>query len=205
MAPRAADAGNEGPPNFPPGGRWLMPRRAARSEVVVDAAAHEVAAEVDVGRRAAGGGAAVRLAEIGIEVLDLGAPRADDGSFDAAAERPAYAGFGFAAERGRGLHVAEGGAAGDVRHHATESVADAAARGRQPVVAGFADAADADGVGRAAFDVAPIEVALEAQHHGAHLPVVAERTADHAAIDVEVGRADAENVPGRVAEAPAAV
>src|SRR5690242_3468347 len=79
---------------------------STRLEAVVDARAHDVLVEADIG--AAGhAGRAVRLAEIGVEVLELGAPRADDVRLDAGAERVTRARLIGAAERRRRLDVTD--------------------------------------------------------------------------------------------------
>src|SRR3569833_3172904 len=137
-------------------------------EAVVQASAHDVLVEADVGT-ADDAGRAVRLAEIGIEVLELGAPRAYDVGVDAAAERVARARLVIAAEHRRTLDVADRQTAGDVRHHAIERVADTAARRAEPIVLGFAGEAAA---GAAALHAAPVAVAFEAEHARAGLPVV---------------------------------
>src|SRR5674476_1424626 len=59
------------------------------------------------------------------------------------------------------------------------------ARGAQPVVAGFAGGA---GAGRAAVEIAPVDVAFQAEYDLAHLIIVAERAADQAARRVIAAR-----------------
>src|SRR5436309_11419480 len=86
-----------------------------RLEAIVDAATHDVRMEVYVGRQCAASARTVRVAEIDIEIFDLGGPRTGDGRFDAAAHRPARIGVGRAAEaRYRRLDVADGETTGDV-------------------------------------------------------------------------------------------
>ena len=64
--------------------------RGRGSELVVQAAAHDVGRERHVGRIAAGAGrVAGHLAEIDVEIFELGRPVVDEGVFDAGADRPA--------------------------------------------------------------------------------------------------------------------
>ena len=58
-------------------------------EAVVDAAANDVDGEVYVGCDAASRDAAGRVAEVCVEVLDLGRPVAGDNAFDTRADGPA--------------------------------------------------------------------------------------------------------------------
>src|SRR6202035_4412724 len=90
-------------------------------------------------------------------------------------------------------------AAGDDRHEAVGGVAEPAAHGGEPVVAGLA-AERAGGVG-GAVDVGPVDVAFQADDALAELIIVADRSADQAAGGVEAASA----IPGRTAEAAAAV
>jgi len=72
--------------------RNLLGRNA--SELIVQAAAHDVAGEGCGHRIAAGTGCvAGRLAEIDIEIFDLGRPVIDEGIFDASARGPAGLGL----------------------------------------------------------------------------------------------------------------
>src|SRR4051812_4489465 len=109
----------------------------ARSEAVVDADADQIGLEADVVRRdTAAGHAAVELAEVGVEIFDLGRPVAAEGVFDADAGGPADLRL---ADRGAGgvdrLDVAVGGAGGDVRQPAVPAgKAEAGARGAEPGV-----------------------------------------------------------------------
>src|SRR5262249_34566071 len=99
-----------------------------RSEAVVQAEADDVFLEGDIAvRGAAGRRAAGRLAEIDVEIFDLGRPSTQEGVFEADAGRPAKLGFGLSrAARDRHLDVAERCATSDVRQPAIEGIADAA-------------------------------------------------------------------------------
>src|SRR5262249_41099914 len=143
-----------------------------------------------------------RVADIGIEIFELGGPVADDHALKADAHRPARIGVARTGEAGAvGLDVAEGHAAGDIGHPAIPGVADPAAHSAEPGVLGLAGDRAA---GCAAADIGPVDVAFEAEHPGAaeRLPVVAGGHADHAAARA-VG--DGEAVPVGVAERAAAV
>src|SRR4030081_381777 len=172
-----------------------------RSEPEVHAASDRVRTEfLVVVHDAVEPPAAIEAAEVVVEIFDLGGPIAGDRKLDAGAGGPADLRVGRAAEaRMRRRHVAEGGAAGDVGHPAIERIAQAAARGAEPGVLAAA-AADASPVG-GPLDVGPVDVALQADHPGAELPVVADRAADHAARRVEAAGA----VPARAAPGAAAV
>src|SRR5665647_2212461 len=159
-------------PEFAPGvwSFWLMPRL----EAVVQAGAHGVGLEARVRtkRRAV-------AAEIDVEVFDLGGPRTGKRRFEAATEGVAGLGVARLASAGdRVLHAANGKTAGDIGHEAIEGITDTAARGAEPVVAGFAVQADA--AGRAATNVRPVEVAFETEHGLVDLIVVTDGAADQA-------------------------
>src|SRR3974390_1569617 len=158
----------------------------ARSEVIVQTGADDVGAVVDVRRdaRHADAGPAARLAEIGVEVFDLGGERTGDCGFDPRAAGPAGLPLGRAAEYGRGLQIADSETAGDVGQQAVERVADAAADGAEPVVLELATSRAVRG-GRA-LHAAPVDVAFEPAHDAVSLPVVADGAAEHAAGSVEV-------------------
>src|SRR3954463_4020413 len=149
----------------------------ARSEAVVDADADQIGLEADVVRRdTAAGHAAVELAEVGVEIFDLGRPVAAEGVFDADAGGPADLRL---ADRGAGgvdrLDVAVGGAGGDVRQPAVPAgKAEAGARGAEPVVLGRASAARTGGV---ALHAGPVEVGFDAPDPGAGLEIIAEGAA----------------------------
>src|SRR3569832_709546 len=89
-----------------PKSRGFACHAALRLEAVVQARAHDVLVEADFGA-AGDAGRAVRLAEIGIEILELDAPRAGDVGLDTGAARPAGARLIGAAERRRRLDVAD--------------------------------------------------------------------------------------------------
>ena len=154
-----------------------------------------------------GAAAGVEAAEIDVEIFDLGAPVAQEGVFEAAADGPAELVAGC---RGRdaangvvvALTSAVGAAAGDVRQPAIEGIADPAAEGGEPVVRGLAgdNARDA---GDAALHVGPAEVAFEAVDDRAGLIVVAKRAADQEALGFGVG--PGRQCPSRGAEAVAGV
>ena len=84
-------------------------------------------------------GRALHRIQVGVEIFDLRRPVVHEGVFEAAAQHPAELRLGGAAEAQRvGLDVAERGAGGEVGQEAVEGVADAAARGAEPGVLGFA-------------------------------------------------------------------
>jgi asparagine synthase (glutamine-hydrolysing) len=101
-------------------------------EAVVETGANDVGLE----RRIRSGQAdAAAAAEIDIEIFELGGPRSGNRGFDAATPGPAGLGRGRVGEASqRRLDVAEGRAAGHVRQETVERIADAAARGGEPVV-----------------------------------------------------------------------
>src|SRR5262245_12149965 len=130
-----------------------MPGFRCGSEPVVQAGAHEMRAEVDVaGRKAAAAG---DVAEIDIEVLELGGPVAGERAFDTRADGPSDVGLARAPDAGlRRLHFAERNAAGHVRHPAVKRPAEAAAAGAEPGVLDFASGR-AERVGEVALDAGP--------------------------------------------------
>ena len=75
--------------------------------------------------------------------------------------------------------------AGDVGQEPVEGVAETAAHGGEPLVAGLATGR-AQHV-RGAFDARPVDVAFGADHDLANLPVVTDGAADQAAGDIELG------------------
>src|SRR5581483_6251860 len=85
----------------------------------------------------------------------------------------------------------EGKAAGHIGHHAIDSgITEPAAGGTKPRILGLAVRAAANTAARGAVDVAPVEVAFDAEHCLRGLPIVADCAADQAAGEVEVsGRA----------------
>src|SRR5450759_2205243 len=165
-----------------------------RSEPVIETRAHDVGAEARVGP-----GDRAAVAEIDIDVFGLGGPRSSNRRFEAAADGPAHFGVARVADAGdRRLDVAEGCAAGHVGHEAIEGIAETAAHGAEIIVARLAAGSQA---GRAAAEIGPIEITLDAEHRLAHLPVVTERAADQAAGGIE--RAGRERC-GEIRFAPAA-
>src|SRR5579864_6885810 len=173
-----------------------------RSKVIVDAAAHDVGGErYVVGYEQSAGQAAVELAEVDKQIFGLGAPVLGERELDAAAGRPAgIGGVGADEARGRGADIAERGAGGDEGHDAVRGIAEPAAHGGEPVVAGLAAEWTGHRIG-GAVDVGPVDVALDADDALAELIVVAHGAADQAAGGVEA----AGRVPLRAAEAAAAV
>src|SRR5439155_492656 len=121
------------------------PAEHRTSELIVQAEAHDVRLEADIVRDCAAADAAIELAEVDVEIFDLGGPVAQEGVFEAAAEGPAElrgAGRGGQPETGRGgLDVAERAAGREVRQEASKGVADAAARRPEPSVVRFANGA----------------------------------------------------------------
>src|SRR5207247_1347199 len=166
-------------------------------ELVVQPRADDVRVELDVVRRhRSAGRAAIELAEIDVEIFELGRPVADEGVFDAKAGGPAglrLAGAGEAWRRR--LDVAERAARGDVGQEAVERVADAAAQGGEPAELGLA-AERAIEHGRA-LDVGPVVIAFDAEHPGAGLDVVAGGEAGQRAGDVERAGVGRRRVPAR--------
>src|SRR3954468_19640939 len=170
-----------------------------KSEAVIQTSAHHVAAEVHIGRQRARSRRATDVAEIDIEIFDLGGPIGDDRGFDAAAGGPTDLGVACSGKAHLiGMDAADGEAAGDVRHPAIERVAEAAARGPQPIVFGFATCR-AGRTDEAAFDAAPANVTFQTEHGRAaeSLPVVADGAADEAA-----GRTGIGAVGGLIRAAP---
>src|ERR1019366_6956699 len=146
---------------------------------VVDAGAHQIGGEAHVGGRAAWHDAAASLAEIDIEIFDLGGPRSGDGRLKTAA-------------------------AGDVGHEAAEGIAETAPRGRQPRIAGFARCTETGAAAGAAADIAPVAVTLEAEYGLAHLVIITDGAADDGAGEVVAVRSE-RVAPIRMAKAAAAV
>src|SRR5262245_32894776 len=171
------------------------------SEPDVEASTEDVGIERRVtGRHEAAIETAVEVAEIDIEVLGLHADVADHADLESDAEGPAGTAVAAAGQARPGrIDVASGEAAGDVGHEAVEGVAEAAARGDEPLVARLA-AGGAQHV-RRALDPRPVDVAFGAEHDLVDLPVVADGAADEAAGDVELVDA----VPLRRAPTAAAV
>jgi hypothetical protein len=157
----------------------------APAEVIVQAGAHDIVLHRDIVGRRAATGAAIKLAEIDVEIFGLSAPVAGQRNFNPAADGPAGIGGAVAGKaRSRRLDVTDGETAGQIGHDAAEGVAGAAAHGGEPAIAGAATRAAARIA--AAFEVRPVEIAFEAEHSIAVLPVVTGGAADLAA-----GRADA--------------
>src|SRR6478609_463918 len=108
-------------------------------EPVVHASAHNIGVEVHIGCETGAGDAAALVAEIDVEIFDLCGPWADDRGFQPAAECPSGLGFGRASKADlRCLDIADGEAAGQVRHEPIKRITDASAHGAEPVVARFA-------------------------------------------------------------------
>src|SRR5581483_9989642 len=165
-----------------------------RSKAIVDAGADDIGLERDVERRAATvtGAIAGGLAQIGVEIFDLGRPRTADGEFENRAQSPANPGRRTdGASSRRKLLIAERGAAGDVGQEAIEGVADAATSSAEPAVLGLAEPAGTSGKAAAALDVRPVQISLETPHPSAGLEVVANRATHQRAVDVEVAGAAA--------------
>src|SRR5262245_28745002 len=171
------------------------------SEPDVEASTEEVGVERRVaGRRETAIETAIEIAEIDIKVLGLHAHIADHADLEPDAEGPAGVAVAAAGQsRPRRADIPGRKTAGDVGHEAVEGVAEAAARGDQPLVARLA-AGGTQHV-RGALDPRPVDVAFGAQHDLVDLPVVADGAADKAAGDVE--RVDA--VPPRRTPAAATV
>src|ERR1700754_3546560 len=100
-------------------------------EAVVQAGAHDVRGELDIVRsRGAASGAAAEVAEIDIEIFELGSPRTVDRIFEAGTQRPAD--LHLAGTRITGhvcADVAISETARDEGHEAVHRETDAAARG----------------------------------------------------------------------------
>src|SRR5205807_4048565 len=146
---------------------------AIRSKSEIDAAAHQIVVEAHVvSRRAAAVHVAVEAAEIDVEKFELGAPVAGERVLDAAAGGPADLRVGLTREaRRRRVDVADRETAGHIGQEIAERVADAAARGAEPVV--LHAAARASRHVRRAADLRAVEIALDAEHPAAELRVVA--------------------------------
>jgi len=110
------------------------------------------------------------MAEVDVVVLDLRRPVRSKGVLDAGAEQPSDAGIVLSRRAGRNgagdseVHavfgLGPGGAALHVEQRTIVDHAEPAGGGRDPVVAGVA-AAD-DQARRAAFQIGPVEIALDA-------------------------------------------
>src|SRR5664279_5265386 len=172
-----------------------------RLEVVVYATPNDAGLERDVGGHAACRHVAARLAEIDIEIFDLGRPGALEGVFEAAAGGPTDLGrrLRSAADR-RHIDVAKGRAAGEEGQPAIHGIADAAARRCEPIVFRFAT----DG-GGGALDPAGVDVGFRAPDPQPGLQIVTDRAAGQRAADVEVAGGAADIGPARSAKAVAAV
>ncbi len=183
-------------PDLGPGLCRVSDRRADQNRIV-DAGAADVARErYLVGNRAAGD-AAIEVAEIDVEIFGLQAPwLLTANSTPAPAVQPALVSSETLTPGESRLHVADREAAGDVGQEAIEGVAGARACSAEPVIAGLA--ARRAAVERAAVDVGPIEVALDAEHPRSGLPVVADGAADETARQVKVsGPAPSRTDPSR--------
>ena len=146
-----------------------MPR-AKKSETIVDAAAHDVGGERNVVDRRAAADAA--------EIFGLCRPVADQRKLDARADRSAGIGGVAAAESRCGsADVAERGTAGDEGHEPAGRIAEAPAHGREPRILGLATER-AGGIGGAAVDIGPVDIAFDAENRTVSLIVVTDRAAD---------------------------
>src|SRR5712691_5669841 len=155
-----------------------------RSEPHVRAGAKQVGVERHVAGRHEG------AIEAAVEVAEL----------EAGADRPARRGDAAGREaRQGGIDVADREAAGEIRQEPVQGIAEAAAHGRQPVVA--RRAAGRAQSRRRSPDVGPVDVALDAERGLAELPIVADGAADQPARHVE----PVDAVPLRAAPAAAAV
>src|SRR4051794_40940176 len=171
------------------------------SEPKIEPAAQDVAREryVIAGQGPAAE-AAIDVAKVDVEILGFCSPGSEEPDLEPGADSPAEIGVILANEAWRvRADIADGETAGHIGHEAVEGVADAAAHGGEPRVAGLA-------AGRAErkrmpLDVGPVDVAFHAEHESADLPVVARGQAQEAAREVEV----AGRIPGRRAPAAAAV
>jgi hypothetical protein len=194
----------EKPRGLAPGLRVFASFKRRRSEAVVDAEADDIGVELDVGVDDAGRGRTRCLAEIGVEIFQLGRPVAHEGVFDADAERVAHLGLGEGAERVGALDVAHRQTAGEIRQPVVPAgITEAHARCAQPGILGLA-AQRAVGRG-ASLDAGIIDVAFQAPDPGAGLHVVAKRQAGEHARDVEVAGRTGGRRPVGFAEAIADV
>src|SRR6185436_1144650 len=140
------------------------------SELIVQAASHDVFFELHAGRNAAAAIGAIDLAEIHIEVFGLDRPIRREGVFRAAAHRPADFRFAVRADAGHvGVHFSISSAAGHVGHEPIDRITKASTSCAEPAGFGFANARHASG---AALYIGPIEVALDAEHRLTPLIIV---------------------------------
>src|SRR3569623_626609 len=204
VSSRADDTGlaaKQKPRASPPGVLQFWKYRARGLEAEVDTGADDVGLERHVvgrTRDARAGRAAIELAEVDVEIFELDAPVRPHRVFHAETRGPADLGLGGIAERRRRLDVADAGAAGQVRQEVVPAgIAEAAARGREPVQLGLAGAAGA--VGRA-LHARIVDVAFQAPDPGAGLEIVAD---GQAAEDALGARAHRRRIPIRFAEAVA--
>src|SRR5262249_55600012 len=140
-----------------------MFRTDSGSEAKIEPATHDLAGErgVVAGKRPAAK-AAIDVAKVDVEVFGLCGPGSEQSDLESGADRPTEIGVILAdvAWRVR-ADIADGHAAGRIGHEAVESVADAAAHGGKPGVAGLA-ARRAERKGMA-LDVGPVDIAFEAE------------------------------------------
>src|SRR5579883_1874767 len=169
------------------------------AEMIVYAGAEDVLLQRNIVRRKSAAAGAVEAAEIDAQVFRLRAPIARQRQFDAGARGPAgIDGLAAGKARRRRANVADGETAGDVWHDPIERIADAAAHGEKPTVAGAAS--DRATRRRAlAVESGPVGVGLDAEHDFAELLIVADCAAGLAA-----GKTDSRGVAAPDGMAPAA-
>src|SRR5882757_6150185 len=153
----------------------------SRSEAEIESAAHDVARErcVVAGQESAAQ-AAIDVAQVDVEILGFCGPGSEQPNLQPGADSPAEIGVILAdVARLVRADIADGEAAGQIGHEAVEGVADAAAHGGEPGVAGLA-ARRAERKSMS-LDVGPVDIAFKTEHEGAELPVVAGGQAQQAA------------------------
>src|SRR5262249_18646958 len=123
------------------------------------------------------------VAEIDIEIFDLGRPIIGERPLDTAAGSPAGLSVGRLNAVKGSLYVGKRAAPREIEQDAIRGITGAAAHSRQPIVAGLALAAERTNAGcGAGIDCGIVPIAFDAEHKCAGLEIHTQRTADHAAI-----------------------
>src|SRR5262249_51527629 len=123
------------------------------------------------------------VAEIDVEIFDLGSPVIRKGPFNAGPGGPASLGVGGSGAIEVRLHIGEGAAGCQEEQPGVRGITSAPARRRQPVISGLAIAAEsADARSGTGIDCGVVPVALNSKHESAGLPIDAQRATDYAAV-----------------------
>src|ERR1700719_1193734 len=192
---------------------WPRKQQPPGLEFVVHPAADHALVELDADRRCgkAVGEPACRLLESDGEIFGLRRPIVGHGDFDAEAGTPAqFRAAGPWQRVQRCLDVGKCAAACRVKQHAVKGVADAAAKGADPIAGTLATGGNGAGQSTVAsdhvsFDILPVEVALDAEHKLADLVIAADGAAGERAADVEPARRTQRRGPIALAESVAGI